>query len=268
MLGLIVPDSSNPHFAEFCLEIEQAAAKRGLAVVLASSNSSPVREAELISHLTARQVDGLIISAAALPHSGFYAAFGRPLSTPTVWTDAWAPAVGLSTIGSDHVTGATMAVEHLLAHGHESVALLIGSSTDARELGWRRALATRGLPPGVLVCEPFTREGGYRGGLQLLSLSPRPTAIFASSDLQAVGLLRAAHEQGLRVPEDVAIVSFDDTQESEYCWPPLTSIRQRLRIMAEAAVSTVLDPYAQPTHQEFPVDLMIRRSCGCNNPEH
>jgi LacI family transcriptional regulator len=263
MLGLIVPDSSNPHFAEFALEIERAAAKRGLALVLGCSNSSEARESQLISDLTARQVDGVIVSSATRPHQRPDTGSGRSPWASTVWTDVSAPASGFRTIGSDHIAGAAIAVEHLLAHGHETVALLIGSDCDDREVGWQQALAARGRTPGAVVRETFTRDGGYRGGLRLLSGSPRPTAIFAGSDLLAVGLLRAAHELGLRIPEDVAIVSFDDTQESEYCWPPLTSIRQALRDMAEAAVSTVLDPDAPSGHQPFSVDLVVRCSCGC-----
>ncbi len=89
-------------------------------------------------------------------------------------------------------------------------------------------------------------------GQQLLASKTRPTAIFASSDLLAVGLLRAAHEAGLSVPEDLAIVSFDGTQQTEYCWPPLTTIRQPIAEMAEAAVDTVLDPPTASAHQSVP----------------
>jgi LacI family transcriptional regulator len=140
---------------------------------------------------------------------------------------------------------------------------------DERELGWQRALREAGRPDGALVREPFTREGGYQGGLRLLAMRPRPTGVFTSNDLQAVGLLRAAHEQDVRVPEDLAIVSFDGTQESEYCWPPLTSARQPIREMAEAAVRTVMEGDADhPAHQMFSVGLVIRRSCGCvSEPE-
>ena len=114
-----------------------------------------------------------------------------------------------------------------------------------------------------MVRAPFTRAGGYRGGLRLLDLSPRPTAVFVSNDLQAIGLLRAAHEGGVRVPEDLAIVAYDGTQESEYCWPPLTSARQPVPTMAAAAVETVLDNPDAPSHQTFAIELVIRRSCGC-----
>jgi LacI family transcriptional regulator len=186
-----------------------------------------------------------------------------------VYVDTAVPAPGLHTIGTDAVLGARLAVDHLVRmHGHRNVALLIGSgyrrSVDDRERSWQQVLRAADRPDGALVREPFTREGGYQGGLRLLRMRPQPTAVFASSDMQAIGLLRAAHELGVRVPEDLAIVSFDGTQESEYCWPPLTAVRQPLRAMAEAAVRVVVEvPTARPGHQLFPPELVIRRSCGC-----
>jgi LacI family transcriptional regulator len=270
MLGLVVPDSSNPFFAEFALEIEQAAAERGLALLMANSNSDLEQESRLIADLAGRQLDGLIVSGAAgPPRSG--APGERRSATPTVYIDSTVPARGYHTIGSDSQDGARQAVNHLLqVHGHDTVALLIGSgvriSVDERETGWQDALRAAGCPDGPVIRAPFTRAGGYSGGRRLLDTRTPPSAVFASNDLQAVGLLRAAHEIGLRVPEDLAIVSFDDTQESEYCWPPLTSARQPIQKMAEAAVHTVLKAGTAVTHQVFGVDLIVRRSCGCRQP--
>ena len=268
MLGLIVPDSSNPFFAEYALEIEQAAANRGMVLLMANSNSDAEVEAHLIMDLLGRQVDGLIVSpAAGLPRHRP----PRASPTPTVYIDNAVPVPDLPTIGTDAVAGTRLAVEHLLHHhGHESVALLVGSgyrrTVDEREFGWRQALREAGRPDGIVVREPFTREGGYLGGQRLLAMRPPPTAVFTSNDLQAVGLIRAAHERGVNVPEDLAVVSFDGTSEAEYCWPPLTSARQPIREMAEAAVRTVIDAAdGPPVHQMFPVGLVIRRSCGCPN---
>lgn len=267
MLGLIVPDSSNPFFAEFALEIEQVAAERGVVLLMANSNSDTELESRLMVDLVGRQVDGMIVSPAAGPPRA-RAAGERPPAAPMVYIDNAVPVSGLHTIGADAVTGARSAVEHLLdVHGHETIGMLIGSgyrrSVDERETGWQDALRAAGRPEGPLARVPFTREGGYQGGLRLLAGRSHPTAVFASNDLQAVGLLRAAHEVGVRVPDDLAIVAFDGTQESEYCWPPLTSARQPVREMAEAAVGTVLGAPTTPTHQVFAVDLVVRRSCGC-----
>ena len=100
-------------------------------------------------------------------------------------------------------------------------------------------------------------------GLELIA-GELPDAVFAISDLQAIGILRALHEAGVRVPEDVAIVSFDGTSESEYSWPALTVVRQPIAAMARAAVAAVLNPsQATAEHNTFNTDLVIRRSCGC-----
>ena len=90
-----------------------------------------------------------------------------------------------------------------------------------------------------------------------------PTAIFASSDLQAVGLLRAAHERGLRVPEDLAVIGFDGTKEAEFCWPPLTVVAQPIQQMARTAVRLVLDEQRPEGYTAFVGELVVRQSCGC-----
>lgn len=270
-LGLVVPDSSNPFFAEFAIEIEKVATKRGLALLVANSSSDLDLESRLLVDLAARQVDGLIVSGANGPPRHW--AGDRKRTPPTVYIDCALPEPGYRTLGSDACEGARQAVDHLLTvHGHRSVALIMGtgagSTADQREVGWQQALEGADRPPGPVVRAPFTRKGGYAAGLRMLGSLPLPDAVFASNDIQAVGLLRAAHELGVRVPEDVAVVGFDGTEESEYCWPPLTSARQHVNDMAEAAIRTVLDKNGTPAfHQVFPMDLVVRRSCGCTgNP--
>jgi LacI family transcriptional regulator len=153
-------------------------------------------------------------------------------------------------------------VEHLIEHGHRVIGLVIGGAGHPeRELGWRDALAAAGLPEGPIARAKFSREGGYRAAQTLLP--DKPTAIFASSDLQAIGVLRALHEAGLRVPEDVAVAAFDGTPETEYTWPPLTVVRQPLEEMARAAVSRLIDGEQAAEARTFPTELILRRSCGC-----
>jgi LacI family transcriptional regulator len=267
MLGLVVPDSSNPFFAEYALEIERVAAERGLALLMANSASDIEREARLIVDLGSRQVDGLIVAGASGPPRP-RAPGDRLLTTPTVYIDSSVASAGHHTIGSDSTGGARQAVDHLLAvHGHQTVTLLMGTgagtSVDGREVGWQQALQAAGRPDGPIVRMPFTREGGHLGGLRMLQTSEPPRAVFASSDLQAIGLLRAAHELAVRVPDELAIVAFDGTHESEYALPPLTVVRQQVREMAEAAVRTVLEGTGSVDHQVFGMDLIVRRSCGC-----
>lgn len=267
LLGLLVPDTGNPFYAEYALAIELAATKRELALLIANSGSDLDVEARLLTDLASRQLDGLIIAGAGGPPVS-QSMVGRLAATPVVFIDTAQPVARRNTLGPDKHDGAIQAVNHLLdVHGHATVELLMGRGarqiTDEREIGWRHALRAAGCLERPVTYAPFTRLGGYRAGQQLLAAEQRPTAVFASSDLLAVGLLRAAHEAGLSVPEDVAVVSFDGTQQTEYCWPPLTTVRQPVAAMAEHAVATILDSSGPPHHRLFPVELVVRRSCGC-----
>lgn len=266
MIGVVLSDPGNPYFTEFAAAIAAEAFEYGHALMMATARASGEIEASLIDDLVRRRVDGLVVASV----------FGRPdlalsrtsRSAHIVWIDAWGGIPGYATVGTDGRQGARTAVEHLVAvHGHSSVGLLIGragsGSADPRELGWQEALRAAGLHDGPIVREDWSREGGYRGGQRLLEARNRPTAVFACSDLQAIGLLRAAHERGLRIPEDLAVVAFDGTKESEYCWPPLTVIAQPVQEMARTAVRLVLDDSRPTTFAQFAGTLLARRSCGC-----
>lgn len=266
-LGLVVPDSTNPFYAEYALEIQRAAYRRGYAVLMTSSGFDADVELRSMLDLCDRQIDGLIITAGtSLGRLGELARQG--VHTPIVLIDSASAFPGYSTVGPAAAAGAAAAVEHLLtAHQHPCVALVIGDTadavTDGREAGWMQAHALNQRTLGLVDRTAFTREGGYAAGLRLLRRTDRPTAVMTSSDLQAIGLLRAAHELGIRVPTDLAIASFDGTEETRYCWPTLTTSRQPTEAMAEAAVQALLGPADQPTHQMFPMELVIRDSCGC-----
>jgi LacI family transcriptional regulator len=116
----------------------------------------------------------------------------------------------------------------------------------------------------VVERTPFSRQGGYDAGMRLLHREDRPTAVFVSADIQAIGFLHAAHELGVSVPGEVAVVSFDDSEESRFCWPPLTTAQQPVRAMAEAAIAAVLRGADTAEHLEFDMPLVVRSSCGCS----
>ena len=266
-LGLVVPDSTNPFYAEYALEIQRAAHRRGYAVLMTSSGFGADVELRSMLDLCDRQIDGLIVTAGT--SRGRLSELARQgVHIPIVLIDAAAAFPGYSTVGPAAAAGAAAGVEHLLTvHRRPSVALVIGdtadATTDGRETGWMQAHALAQRALGPVERTAFSREGGYVAGLELLQRADRPTAVVTSSDLQAIGLLRAAYQLGLRVPMDVALVSFDGTEETRYCWPALTTSRQPIEEMAEAAVQTVLDPAQPPVHQTFAMDLVIRDSCGC-----
>ncbi|SDU95714.1 transcriptional regulator, LacI family [Microlunatus sagamiharensis] len=265
MVGLVVPDIGNPYFAELARAVEVAASEQGLLVALASSQADGDVERELMAELSSRNVDGLLVSTVRPPE---HLPPPPPGHRPTVLVNASRPYPGYAAIGADAAQGAYDVVDHLLGvHGHTSVALVIGASTERlpepREEGFANAFAAHGLPPGPVVRTVFSRTGGYEALRRILSWRHRPGAVFLSSDEQASGAYRAVREAGLECPEDIALVAYDGTSHSEFSWPPMTVSRQPIAAMARAALATVLGSSPVGNHQEFATELVVRRSCGC-----
>lgn len=265
-LGLVIADSINPYFVEYTAELVRAAAGLGKRILIGDTFQDERAELAIIDDLVSRQVDGLLFASA-------FARFDRSrvfqsAAIPTVLIDCPGPVPGRRTVGSDAGGAAEMLVDHLLGHGRRRIGMIIGDGgfgdPDPRERGWRRALRAAGLPDGALVRVPWSREGGYTGAASLLAQDPQLDAVFASNDQQAIGLLRALHERGVRVPDDVAVVSFDGTKEAEFSWPALTVARQPLPLLARAAIELLDVPEsAQGVHRQFTTELVCRNSCGC-----
>jgi LacI family transcriptional regulator len=254
--GLITPDGGNPLFAELAKAIDKEASARGYVVLQTSADGDPATERAKVAELLARQVSGLLLVAPTEDVD-----LGDT-EVPAIAINRVLP--GLASVRPAYRDGARRGVEHLISHRHHRIALVIGGpSGGERELGWQDALHYAGLEPGPLVRTSFSRRGGYDATQKLLAATSRPTAIFASSDLQAIGALRALHEAGLSVPGDLAVVAFDGTPETEYTWPPLTVIRQPLERIAEEAVRRLIE--GEPTVESLtcPTELILRRSCGC-----
>ncbi len=265
-LGLLVPDNSNPYFAELGKAIEHEAYGRGYAILLGNSDNNVERESFQLAALTDRRVDGLLLIGIQ----------GNPSSevdfgdTPVIYLDRFDASGSQSSVVVDNEDGARQGVRHLLGHGHRRILCLAGpahlQAAEARLAGWRIELEHAGIDTRDLVVRTdFTRLAGYEATREILAGANRPTAIFASSDLQGVGALRACHDAGLRVPEDVAVLSFDGTQESEYTSPPLSVVQQDIPALAKAAVELILRQHNGSAVEQLtmPCSLLIRQSCGC-----
>ena len=261
-LGLVLPDASNPFFAELALAIEDAAYARGFAVMVCNSADDVDRERTYIASLAERRIDGLILVSTT---SGQDLSAATSLSIPVVALDRSPDDAPVSTIRADTLEGAYLGTRHLLDHGHSSVALVVGPDagiSDDRRLGWRRALTEAGRPPGVEVAAPFTYDGG-REALERLDAAGHPTAVLVSSDVQALGLLGSLAADGRRAPGDLAVVSIDGTTAGRYAIPSLTTIAQPIGIMGSTAVAHLIDNPREVIHLTLSNDLRIRRSCGC-----
>ncbi|MFB6724035.1 LacI family DNA-binding transcriptional regulator [Kribbella sp. NPDC056345] len=262
-LGLIVPDIANEFFAELARAVEHAARQVGRTVLLANSEGDAETELALLETFLQRRIDGVvIISQAPITAARLLERAG----TRRVFLGAAPP--DDSSIGVDNFGGAVAATMHLVGHGYERIAMIGGPAdaevAEARREGWQHALTSLGAADGAFVHQPFTVDGGYAGGLELLGGRPRPQAVFAASDRQAIGLLRAAADEGLAIPDDLAIATFDGSALSAYAVPSLTTVQQPIAQMAELAVRQLTTHDAPRLHAVLEVDLVIRRSCGCS----
>ncbi|MFN8081677.1 MAG: LacI family DNA-binding transcriptional regulator [Kineosporiaceae bacterium] len=265
-LGLIVPDICNPYFAELARAIEDVAAASGNLLLIADSALSPEQEARHRRSLIERQVDGaVVISVSDTPDFAEFVA----ASTPVVVLHPIAARQAASSLTIDFVRAAEYATRHLLEHGYDSLALLIGptDSVGAGEhrVGFRRAL---GAHPQVSAAEwrsPISRFAAAQEAQRQLSAATRPRAIYCSTDEQAFGVLFAAHCLGLRVPEDLAVVGFDGTENCQVSIPALTTVHQPRRAYAERAVQLLVEhqPGDDPVHEMLEWEFVIRHSCGC-----
>ena len=254
--GLITPDGGNPLFAELAKAIDKEASARGYVVLQTGADGDPETERAKVAQLVARQVSGLLLVAPTEDPDL------TEIDLPVIAINRVLPTV--SSVRPQYRAGARAGVNHLIDHGHHRIGLVIGGPPGGeRELGWRDALRQAGLADGPIARTTFSRPGGYAAAQQLLAATSRPTAIFASSDLQAVGVLRALHEADLSVPEDIAVVAFDGTAETEYTWPPLTVVRQPLEDLAREAVTRLIDGEDTIEALTYPTKLVLRSSCGC-----
>jgi LacI family transcriptional regulator len=261
ILGLIHPGTSNPFFGEYSDVLYESATRNGVALLNANSAGNADTERQLIESLARRSVDGILVvtsmSQSDIPQL-------HDPGIPILFIDCPFPIPGHRAIGPNSIAGTRKVVEHLIVeHCHRDIAFIAGAAEpEEREQGWRDALRAHGLPDGQLIRTNYGLDGGYEAARALLARPDRPRAIFVASDLQAYGALHAIHQQQLRIPQDIAIVSFDGNTESAHTWPPLTIVRQPLAAMADAAITDILRT-SPPKRNLFDMELIIHQSCGC-----
>lgn len=240
-IGLLITDIENPFYPQIVRAAEDEAHARGLGLLLCNAADDPGRELAYLDLLLDRRIDGLIVASARAIRR--HARQLADVDMPVVLVNAATRAGGLSGITADHRRGALMAAEHLLALGHRRIGLVTAPANRAaaarlRRAGVADALRAAGMDPGsLLVAEGDERiAGGITATSELLATRQRPTAIVCYNDLTAIGALQAVRAAGLRVPEDVSVVGFDDIELATWTDPGLTTIRQPTDEMARWAV--------------------------------
>jgi LacI family transcriptional regulator len=268
-IGLIIPDISNPYFAAIARNVEMAARTGGYSVILCDSEENTDLEAESLTLLRDRKVDGLIIAPVGQSAAHFEAIQDeRP---PAVVIDRHFPRLRLPYVISDNYRGAMEATRHFIEHGHRVIACVQGlartSPNQERVRGYRAALKENGIPAddSLVAGSSFSEENGYICAKLLIKKARGITAVLALSNLIALGILRALSEEGLRVPDDVSIICFDDQPYCAYLNPPMTAVEQNKEQMGRIAVRLLLDQIqsAQAPAQEgivLPTRLIERSS--------
>jgi LacI family transcriptional regulator len=263
-IGVIVPDITAPFFADLVKQCEAVARDAGWSVLIGNSDNRVELEDEYISRLRDRGIDGLLL----VPSSA-EARLARDEAARIVVVDQ--ELEGLDFVATDHEAGARDAVEHLIALGHRRIACIGGFQTSSRQrLAGYRAVMAPLLEPRLIESyvriEPVDDQWGIHAAEQLLDLPEPPTAIFATSDQQAVGVLRACADRDLRVPGDLSVVGFDDIPLAGLVQPRLTTIRQQTSVLGRLAVSRLLErldaPWEDPVRRVVPGELLLRRSSG------
>lgn len=254
VMGILVPDVSDPFCAEITLGAERRAAQQGYSVVLANTHPGrPVPDPSLNS-LLGRRVDGLLVVAGLFDHRELLQRLDpepHRRTLPMVFIDHDPAPLLADSLSADAEAMARLAVEHLLALGHRRIACISGPRgmpvSEARVRGWREALAQARVTvsDGWLVQGDFGVVSGFSAAQQLLGgASPRPTAIFACNDLMAMGVLRAASKLGVEVPGQCSVIGIDGIVLGEYVDPALTTVGEALPEVGVRAVEALLQRIA------------------------
>ncbi len=277
LIGLIVPDIQNPFFAELVRGVEKVAQQHGYMVFLGNTDEDGEKEREYVQLMRAESVDGLILP----PSSDLHEMVAKLTSAglPIVCVDRRLPDVLVDTVVADNEQGAYMATNHLLRTGHRRIGFIGGRahlSTSAERLaGYTRALQEHGVSfDAALVRDGDSRQGS--GSALTRALLTRdvpadadhepPTALLVGNNLMTLGALETIHLMGLRIPDDVAIVGYDDMPWALALNPPLTAVRQPGFEMGERAAELLLqrldDPGRDTTVVTLQPTLIARQSCG------
>jgi LacI family transcriptional regulator len=261
IIGLIIPDIGNPYFAEIAKNIESQSKQNGYSIILCDSADDISTEEEMISLLLSQKVDGIIIAPVGTEKNHLIRLYNSKL--PLVIIDRIFPNDELPYITSDNYQGAFDAVNFLILHGHKDIACIQGINNSQpnieRVKGYIDALKTNDIKfkKNFLVGNSFSKENGYKEAVKLFSKKNPPTAIFALSNLIALGILGAASDCNLEIPQDFSLIAFDEQPYSEYLRTPMTTINQQKDVMGQQAVDYIIASIESKEKQP-PISLRLK----------
>ncbi|WP_419776141.1 ribose operon transcriptional repressor RbsR [Mixta mediterraneensis] len=250
-IGMLITASSNPFYAEIVRGVEDSCYERGYSLILGNTAGDEDRMNRSLETLLQKRVDGLLLmcTESHLPSADI---LNRYPSIPTVMMD-WAPFEGRGDIIQDNaLLGGELATQHLIDSGYTRIACIAGplDKTPARMRleGYKNAMEKNGLDvlPGYVVESDFEFQGGYNAMIELLALKTPPQAVFTSNDAMAVGVYHALYQAGLQIPQDMAVMGYDDIELARYLSPPLSTIHQPKNELGELAIDTLIHRLRHP----------------------
>jgi LacI family transcriptional regulator, galactose operon repressor len=268
--GLILPDTANPFYAALAKGVEDTGFSRGYSVLLCHSDYDATREQAYAEVMISKQVDGVIYIQATPDATTVRRLLQRRI--PTLAVDREIPHLEIDCVIAANFEGSKAATEHLLGLGHRRIGCIVRASAlsnaTERVRGYRAAMTQAGLSamPDLFASGGHGFEDGRKAMAQILNVDPRPTAVLAYPDTLAIGAMRAALDAGLRVPEDVSIVGFDDIPVSAFIHPSLTTVAMPMREMGCRAAEVLLsriqedDVGGPPLRLVLPTTLIVRES--------
>jgi DNA-binding LacI/PurR family transcriptional regulator len=270
LVGLVIPDLQNPFFADLARGVEDVAARDGYTVLIGNSDESVEKEARYLNAMMAEAVDGIILPPSCDCRSA--AVDLARAGVPLVCVDRRLDKARADTVVVDNVRGAADATEHLIALGHRRIGYLEGkqgvSTTRERLEGYRAALAAQGIEgdPALVKSGDSRPESGRRLAAVLLEMPDRPTALLVGNGMMTLGAVEAIHDRGLRIPDDVAVVGYDDMPWALALKPALTVVRQpghELGVRAmELLRQRIREPERSITTVMLQPELVVRGSSG------
>ncbi|PYZ97022.1 LacI family transcriptional regulator [Alteribacter lacisalsi] len=240
-IGIIVTRITNPFFTYLVDAIEQLAYKKGYQVMVFQSNDDREKELKYLSLLKTKQVDGIILAATVNEWETIepFTEYG-----PIVFCNEFIKGTGLPTVRLDEVGASYEGMMHLIGRGHTKIAYCTGGVLEGNErnIGFQRALKEAGIDLNLqwIFLNKYNIDGGKQVVRAMLRMDDRPTAVFAGGDEVAAGIILEAKEAGLRIPEDLAVIGFDDQPLAELLDPKLTTIRQPVKQMGEEALENMI----------------------------
>ena len=268
-LGLIVPTITNPIFAESTRGVQDFANEQGYQVILGNSDYQYEKEAKMVEVLQERQVEGLIITTTNLKGDTLKSLLDDRF--PFVLLYSTVRRGPISAVGVDNFLGGYRATEHLIHFHHRRIAMLAGAFNYSdrsfhRWHGYKRCLKDNHIPydPDLVLKTEYSLARGREGVKSLLSLKDPPTAVFCSNDFLALGVMEGAREIGIKLPEDLSVVGFDDMEIASFLTPSLTTISQPAYEMGKTGAEVLLHHLGKksykPVHKILKTNLVIRES--------